>query len=47
MNDYIIIESTNKRLFLEYVERKLNNGYICQGGVNVSNEQYFQAMVKQ
>lgn len=56
MNPYILIESNNLELLEEAVSKKLNDGYVLQGGVSIATETgengkkttlYAQAMVNE
>ena len=45
--NYIIVEATKRGTLMEYVNEKLENGYICQGGVSEWTHGFIQAMIKQ
>lgn len=48
MTDYIVIKISNFDKFVQTINQKIKEGYICQGGVSETpyGGHYLQAMIK-
>lgn len=47
MSEYQIYSAPDPDLLVQFVESGLKGGWIVQGGVSVSNGQFYQAMTKE
>lgn len=47
MDNYIVVEHFYFHTLVEQVNAKLEQGYVCLGGICVNNNHFYQAMILQ